>query len=328
MKLSKKLLVFIIAISLLLINNITAFADTQYYLGGFALGFDLNGEGAYVVGLSEVICADDVYLPAREAGIKTGDYILSINGKKINTAEDIDNVLKNYSDGGLIVEVLSNEEKSIKHVYPKKDLSGKYKIGVLIRDYLSGIGTVTLINSNGEFVSLGHPIVDEEGSMLQVGGGDVYNCKIIGVIKGERGRAGELSGTILRNQVIGTAYRNSEVGLFGKITHKEVLANLQKISIGEPMPGNAFIYTTVNGLNHAKYTISIVKVIHNEKNNKDLVIKVTDERLIEYTGGIVQGMSGSPIVQDGKLVGAVTHVFLNDSTRGYGISIQKMINYN
>ncbi len=297
-------------------------------MGGFTLGFDLSSKGAYVVGLSEVICADDVYLPAREAGIKSGDYILSINGKEIYTAEDIDNVLKNYTDGGLIVEVLSHEEKSIKYVYPKKDLSGNYKIGVLIRDYLSGIGTVTLIDSDGDFVSLGHPIVDEEGSMLQVGGGEVYNCKIIGVIKGERGRAGELSGTILRNQVIGTAYRNSEVGLFGRITKKEVLDNLQKISIGEPVPGNAVIYATVNGLKYGKYTISIVKVINNEKNNKDLVIKVTDERLIEYTGGIVQGMSGSPIVQDGKLVGAVTHVFLNDSTRGYGISIQKMINHD
>ena len=328
MKVKLKRFFILIIICISLFSSLTkVYADEEiYYLGGFPLGFDLSGEGALIVGLSEVICSDDIYLPARDAGLKSGDYILSLNGKKITCAADIDEVLKNYSKGDYVIaEILTNGKKCIKNIYPKMDLSGQYKLGVLIRDYLSGLGTVTLIKSNGDFCSLGHPILDEEGNLLGVGGGFAYACTINGVVKGERGKAGELKGSIVRTNVLGSVKKNSEVGITGRFDNVKQLDGLNRYQIGQAMPGNAEIYTTVNGSNPKKYSISIIKVDENDKSNKHMVIRVTDEKLISYAGGIVQGMSGSPILQNGKIVGAVTHVFLNDSTRGYAICIDKML---
>ena len=325
MKIFKRLFILIVTFSILFTNNYFVQASQPvYYVGGFALGFDLNSNGALVVGLTDVVCEDGIFQPAREAGINCGDYILSINGTKITRAEDIDLALKGLNGEFIVVELVSKGERSIKNVQPKKDITGNYKIGVLIRDYLSGIGTVTIINEDMLFSSLGHPILDEENQLLRVSGGTVFGCKIIGAIKGERGKAGELAGQIIRTQSIGEIYANTPVGLIGKINDKNLLKGLEKMQIGKPMPGKAQIYTTICREKPQKYDVSIVKTC-DDKNNKDLVIKVTDDRLIKYTGGIVQGMSGSPIVQDGKIVGAITHVFLNDGTRGYGIDINKIV---
>lgn len=322
----KKIFLFLILIAVVSTSQFSVYASEErlYYLGGFPVGFDLSGKGALVVGLSEVICEDDIYLPAKDAGIKSGDYILSLNGKEIKTASDIDEVLQKYTEGCVIAEILSNNKKSIVNIYPKKDLTGIYKIGVLIRDYISGIGTVTIINEQGEFISLGHSIIDEEGTLLSVGDGKAFSCDIVGIKKGERGIAGELKGNILRGKNLGCVYLNSYVGLVGKFYDLNNLPQKTKLPLGEPSLGNAQIYTTINGNLPESYSISIIKIDNNAKNNKNMVIKITDEKLVKCTGGIVQGMSGSPIIQNGKIVGAVTHVFLNDSTRGFAININKM----
>lgn len=304
-----------------------AYADGyEYYLGGFSVGFDLSSDnGALVVGLAEVIGKEGIFVPAKDAGIKNGDYILSLNGKKICTAKDIDQVLNECRGGGIIAEILSDNEKIIRTVTPRKDLSGKYKLGVLIRDYLSGLGTVTLINQKGEFCSLGHPVADEEGALLGIGGGLVYKCFINGIVKGERGKAGELKGTVVRTDVLGEVYSNTKAGLIGVFTDKSVYSHAIKAEIGVPQAGAAQIYTTVSGNTPVMYSAAIVKVDAVDKANKNIVIKITDAELIKLAGGIVQGMSGSPIIQNGKIVGAVTHVFLNDSTRGFGISAEKLL---
>lgn len=323
------------SILLIIIAGVFSFSSTLFakasenelYLGGFPLGFDLSGEGVLVVGFSEVISDDGVSIPLKDSGIKIGDYILSLNGEKVNKAEDIDIILNNYVGNGLIAEILSDGNKQLKNIYPQKDISGKYKLGVLIRDYLSGIGTVTFIKENGDFCSLGHPITDDEGTLLKITGGFVYGCKIIGVEKGTRGQAGELQGRILRQKKLGTATRNTQVGLIGKFSDKNDYSHLLKIKRGIAKPGSAFVFATINGDTPSKFNISIVKTDENDRNNKNLVIKISDENLIERAGGIVRGMSGSPIIQDGRLVGAITHVFLNDSTRGYGISISNMLQY-
>ena len=185
LKFFKKLFIFLILTVVVIGSQYSVFANEEnlYYPGGFPVGFDLSGKGALVVGLSEVICEDDIYLPARDAGIKSGDYILSLNGKEIRNASDIDAVLQKYTEGCIIAEILSKDKKSIVNIYPKKDLMGTYKIGVLIRDYISGIGTVTLVNKEGEFISLGHPIIDEEGNLLGVGEGKAFSCEISAVKK-------------------------------------------------------------------------------------------------------------------------------------------------
>lgn len=330
MQILKKIKIAAIILSIFTVffsaKTINARADgDKVYLGGFPLGFDLSGEGALVVGVTEVISNDGIYAPAMQSGIKNGDYILSLNGRNITTAEDIDKVMINYDGKGLVAEVLSNGEKQIKNILPIKDLAGNYKLGVLIRDYVSGLGTVTFIKDNGSFCSLGHPICDEEGKMLGVGGGYAYGCVITGIVKGERGKAGELKGSIIRTEILGKVNANTLSGITGVFNQNDVYDRLVKVEIGEPKPGSAEIYTTLKGSKPEKYSVSIVKVDGYDKANKNIVLKVSDERLVKAAGGIVQGMSGSPIVQNGKIVGAVTHVFLNDCTRGYGISINKMI---
>lgn len=310
-------------------NSRRAFAaelkQNEVYLGGFPLGFDLAGEGAHVVGLAEVVAENGVFLPAKEAGIKSGDVILSLDGKKITIASNIDEVLSVYKGGGLVAEVLSDGKKRLCNVYPVKDLSGKYKIGVLIRDYLSGLGTVTFIKPSGEFYSLGHPIADEYNNLLKVNGGYCYKCVITGVVKGERGRAGELKGSIVRKERLGDVKENTVIGLTGTFDEKSAYDTRLVIETGSPEVGAAQIYATIEGSEPEVYSISIVKVDNGDKENKNMVIKIIDEKLISAAGGIVQGMSGSPIVQRGKLVGAVTHVFLNDATRGYAISVENML---
>lgn len=305
-----------------------AYASEDIYLGGFTLGFDLSGEGALIAGLSEIVSDDGVFLPAKDAGLKIGDIILSLNGKRIYKADDIDEILTNYDGNGIITEVLSDNKKQLKNIYPKKDLSGNYKLGILIRDYLSGLGTVTFINQNGDFFSLGHPITDESGNLLKVSGGNVYECTITGIDKSTRGHAGELKGELIRDKILGTVFANTSTGLTGKFTDKKYYSHLRKMQLGTAKQGSAEIYATISGNVPVKYSIAIVKTDETDKRNKNLVIKITDDRLIDSAGGIVRGMSGSPIVQDGKIVGAITHVFLNDSTRGYGISISKMVSDN
>lgn len=329
----KRLIILLICITTLSISlskkSNFVFANTdEVYLGGFALGFDLTGEGALIAGLSEVVCEDGIFIPAKDAGLKAGDIILSLNGKRIYKADDIDEVLSSYNENGVIAEILSEGKKQIKNLYPKKDIGGNYKFGILIRDYLSGLGTVTFITKNGDFFSLGHPITDENGNLLKVSGGLVYECNITGIEKSTRGHAGELKGDILRNKIIGTVFENSFTGITGKFTDKKIYSSLKKMQVGTAKQGNAELYATISGKTSLKYSCAIIKTDENDKRNKNLVIKITDERLIDSAGGIVRGMSGSPIVQDGKLVGAVTHVFLNDSTRGYGISVSKMSNNN
>ncbi len=321
------LLIIILSLVMLFSSSNTIFAlakEEKVYLGGFPLGFDISSDGVLVVGLSEVICENGITLPAKDAGIKCGDYILSLNGMKINSAQDIDEVLKNCEEEFIIVELLSNGQKCIKNIFPQKDISGSYKLGLLVRDYISGLGTVTFITQNGKFCSLGHPILDEQGKLLKINDGLAYKCDISGIVKGERGKAGELKGNVLRNEVLGKVVKNSNVGLFGVIENKNFIKSNKTICIGEAKPGNAEIYTTVFGKQPKKYSISIIKVDENDKMNKNIVIKVIDENLIDNANGIVQGMSGSPIIQEGKLVGAVTHVFLNDSTKGFGICVSKL----
>ena len=161
---------------------------------------------------------------------------------------------------------------------------------------------------------------------MNVDKGNIYQCSIVNVVKGERGRAGELKGLFLNDKCIAAADTNCATGVYGNFNRDYDTSSLRSISIGENVqPGKASIYTTVDGVKPKEYSVSIVKVDSRNKQNKNYVIKITDKDLLEQTGGIVQGMSGSPIIQGGKLVGAVTHVFLNDPTRGYGISIMNML---
>ena len=305
-------------------------AVEKYYVGGMTAGFLLGAGGAEVIELSEVVAEDGAHRPAQDAGIRPGDCICAVDGVRISTIKDLNDALAR-SEGKEIKVIIKRcgESAEISIVPVKEKKSGKFKLGVLIRDTLSGIGTVTYIQKDTKkFGALGHKIADEGGSLLQINDSNVYLCSIIGVNKGTRGKAGELRGLFLNDKPIAKAESIGDTGLFGSFENYDYkdCELVEAAPLSEATIGKAYIYSTVNGIHPQKYEIAIAKVDEGNKENKNFVIKVTDEKLIEATGGIVQGMSGSPIIQNGKLIGAVTHVFINDPTRGYGIGIEKMLN--
>jgi len=316
------IILFIAIVSIFSCFNVNVFADEEeIYLGGMPAGFALYTRGAEIVGLCDVITENGSISPAKNADILVGDKILYIDGCEINSALDIEKSIKSNYNKTITID--RQGETILKIVTPAKDINGKYKLGLFIRDEINGIGTITFIKGN-KFASLGHPVLNNEGKTYEIIGGNLYNCKITGNIKGERGKAGELRGVFLRNEKLGNIEKNNLVGVYGTIKNIDK-SNLIKTEIGNAKPGKAQIVSTIDGATPKKYDISIIKV-DNTSSCKNFVIKIIDNDLLNKTGGIVQGMSGSPIIQNNKLVGAVTHVFINDPTRGFGLSIDKMLN--
>ncbi len=303
-------------------------AGAEYYIGGMTAGFTLSAGGTEIIGLNEVVAEDGTYRPATDAGLRVGDCICAVDGICVKSISDL-NAAMERSGGKTVTLVVkrAGETAEVKLTPVKEKKSGKFKIGVLIRDTLAGIGTVTYINKDTrKFGALGHAVCDENHNSLEIAGAKVYLCSVVGVNKGSRGKAGELRGMFMGQQ-LAKAEKVCESGLYGTFEKNYDYSRLETVHtapVSEVTIGKAIIYSTVDGVYPQKYEIAIAKVDANNKDNKNFVIKVTDEKLISETGGIVQGMSGSPIVQNGKLVGAVTHVFLNDPTRGYGIAIGNM----
>lgn len=302
--------------------------EVTVYVGGMSAGFTLKTGGAQVIGLSEVVTKSGVTAPASEAGLRAGDIIRKAGGIRVETIANLNEIVDKSKGKALELEVTRGAETlrfSIRAV--KEKASERYKIGVLVRESVSGIGTVTYIDKNGRFGSLGHSVVGENNCEMQISDGMVYECSIVGVSKGVRGKAGELRGMFLSDKCFGNAEKLCNCGIFGQISEEFEVNELTQAVASSTMvkPGSAYIYSTVNGVSPKRYDVEIVKVDKYNKENKNYVIKIVDEDLIEETGGIVQGMSGSPIIQEGKLIGAVTHVFLNDPTRGYGIDVERMM---
>jgi stage IV sporulation protein B len=282
-----------------------------------------------VVGLSEVVTKEGVSCPAREAGIVAGDIIESVNNIKITSVAQLNSeVNKNYTQ--YFMSILREKSVVTLSITPVLDTStGQKKLGLLVKDSVNGIGTVTYIDkTTNTFGSLGHPVTDTNNKLIEINGGTLYGCLVYDVKKGVRGNPGELKGAFENNNIIGVATKNTQTGIYGNISSEIDYSKLTKIrkgSIAEAKMGKAEIYCTLKGDEIKAYEISIVKVDEYNKDNRNFVIKIDDKTLLEKTGGIVQGMSGSPIVQSGKIIGAVTHVFVNDPARGYGIAIDKMV---
>ena len=304
-------------------------AEYEVYVGGMSAGFTLKTGGAQIIGLSEVMVEGGVKTPAADIGLRAGDIIQKVGGIRVETIAELNEIVDKSKGKALNIEVLRGAEVMKLTIQPVKEKSSnRYKIGVLVRESVSGIGTVTYIDKEtGRFGALGHSVVGENHQEMQISSGIVYECSIFGICKGVRGKAGELRGVFINDKQLGNAEKLCECGIFGQISQKFIVDGLiSAVSSSQDVkPGGAYIYSTISGVTSVKYEIEIVKVDKLNRENKNYVIKITDDALISETGGIVQGMSGSPIVQNGKLVGAVTHVFLNDPTRGYGIDIERMI---
>ncbi len=302
----------------------------DYYVGGMTAGFLLSAGGVEIIELNEVQTEGGTCSPAKDAGLRAGDRIVRVDGREIRSIRALNEALGAAGENEITLSVLRGAEQLTISLCPVKDRrNGDYKIGILIRDTLSGIGTVTCIErESGKFAALGHSITDEARHPLEISDPKVYLCSVIGVNRGMRGKAGELKGLLLNDKPFACAEAVLSTGLYGTIDRGFDCSKLELVDIAplsEASIGKAVIYSTVDGTEPQQYEIAIAKVDSGNRDNKNFVIKVTDERLIDQTGGIVQGMSGSPILQNGKLIGAVTHVFLNDPTRGYGIGIEKML---
>lgn len=303
------------------------FTETELYVGGMPFGAKISSEGLTVVKFSETKGknASCAYL----AGMREGDIIIKINDRSIKKIEDFVKEIDKSKGQELIITVIRGDKAldfTVKPVYSKDD--GKYKTGIWVKDSTSGIGTVTYINpKDSTFGGLGHGICDSSGKVVPFMSGSVLDVEINGVVKGQVGCAGELKGNFAKNK-IGYLTKNTPCGVFGKLYGDNLKSpeNLMKICPKEEVAeGEAHIWCTLSNSEPEKFTVEISNIDRANTTIKSFKVKITDPALLEKTGGIVQGMSGSPIVQNGKLVGAVTHVLINDPTSGYGIFIENML---
>lgn len=302
-------------------------AETSVYLGGFPIGIKLYCDGVVVVDTQNVETSGAVLNPAQKAGILKGDIIKSIDGVKVTTNSEVSEIIEESNGRELKMQILRNGEiKNVVFSSVYSSVSGGYKAGLWIRDSSAGIGTVTFYTQKGEFASLGHAVCDvDTGELLPISTGETTDAKITGCYKGKSGTAGELCG-ILESDSTGKIMVNKSIGIYGVFNEVDTTKALYPLCRkNEVKMGAAQIVTTVEEGKQEAFNIEIERIDYISGENKNLVIKVTDENLIAKTGGIIQGMSGSPIIQNGKLVGAVTHVFLNDPTGGYGIFAETML---
>ncbi len=305
-------------------------------LGGDAVGFEYQTDGVLVLSKSKIATLEG-YVET-EGDLRAGDIICGIGEEKVSSADQLGQEINSPENQNklLTLKIVRKNKEITSAVKPTFDLfAKKYKLGVWVKDSASGVGTVTYIDpETGRFGALGHPITEGfTQQVMPVGKGKVYNCNIIGVSRATRGVPGELRGIIQKNKPLGEVSLNNNFGVYGTMA-KEMLENKQErlIEVGgraKVKPGKAKIYSSVDGEHIRACDIEIIKTNYQSiSDEKSLVFKVTDNELIRQTGGILQGMSGSPIVQDGKLVGAVTHVFLNDPTKGFGLYIDWMLAQN
>ncbi|MBQ9940526.1 MAG: SpoIVB peptidase [Clostridia bacterium] len=303
---------------------------SQLIPGGFPFGVKFYTKGVIVVGVSEVESESGFVSPASDAGFKKGDIITSVNGEEVDTIERIAYIIENCNGTVTTFTVNRLKETLTLSMTPVKALSdGKYKSGMWIRDSTAGIGTVTFINADTlRFGGLGHGICDTDtGMVMPLSKGMVVDVSVTGIIRGVGGRPGELKGdfgSVSRGYLTNNC-SSGVFGVFSALPQKVAYPPFPVASKNEVTTGKAQIYSSILDGQNKIYDIEITKVNHHSQDTKNFIISITDPSLIELTGGIIQGMSGSPIIQNGKIIGAVTHVFVNDPTKGYGIFIENML---
>lgn len=297
--------------------------------GGAPFGVKLYSEGVSVIEVTEVMYKGKAASPAIAAGVCAGDIIIAIDGQNVSDAARVSEIIASSGGESMTFTVKRGEENISLVLTPTVADDGKYKAGIIIKDSTAGIGTVTYINpEDGSFAGLGHGICEGDmGKLAPLTRGAVVNVAISGITKGQCGAPGELKGYFCSGK-IGTLFSNTECGVYGIFAEYPKGIGTEAVEVGRSedlIAGEAEIWCTTDSSGVQKYAVKISDIEHSGKNTKNFVVTVTDPALIERTGGIVQGMSGSPILQNGKLVGAVTHVLINDPTKGYGIFIENML---
>lgn len=300
--------------------------------GGSAVGIYIETEGVLVLGTQSVKSMDGSTCEPAKYIVEAGDYITKVNGVEVHNKEELTAMIKEQGSSPMVLELIRKEKKlSIKIEPVLAKGNGEYQLGIWVRDNSQGIGTLTYIQGN-KFGALGHGIHDiDTGSMMEVKGGYIFESKILSIKKGAKGKPGEMVGTVCYDfeNPYGSIQSNTNYGIFGEV--RSALTEQikqEEVEVGgreEVKKGKAYIRSAISG-KMEDYEIKITDVDASNKNlEKGMIIEITDKRLLHLTNGIIQGMSGTPILQNGKLIGAVTHVFVQDSTKGYGTFIENML---
>jgi stage IV sporulation protein B len=295
---------------------------------GRAVGIKLYCDGVLVVGLSGVETAGGKQSPGKACGLKTGDVITHINGSEVDTIEQVQQLLAQAEGETLTIRACRGDRSVQLTAKPVENEDGVSQLGVWLRDSMAGIGTMTFYDpESGCFAALGHGVTDvDTASLMPLESGAIMPASVRDVKKGQSGQPGELHGNFDLTKELGSLWANTERGIFGTADGLSVSGEPVEIARREEVrTGKATILSNVRGEQVEEFEVELLCVEHNGSGTRNMLLKVTDPELLELTGGIVQGMSGSPIIQDGKMVGAVTHVLVNDPTRGYGIFIENML---
>lgn len=313
--------------------NVNVIPKTMVVPLGNAIGMKLYTKGVLVVGMSQIETdKNEKKKPYENSGIEQGDTILEINNNIVGNAEDLIKEVENSKGNTINIKYLRDDKTMQTDITPVKS-KNTYKIGLWVRDAAAGVGTLTFYEpSTNLFMALGHGISDiDTEEIVNIANGELVTANIVSITKGRKGYPGEIRGTIDEGKTIGTIYKNTNFGVYGMVKNKNYLeADLtQEMEVAprnEIKEGKAQIICQLENSAKKKYDIEIEKVYsNNNQNNKSMLIKITDKELLEKTGGIIQGMSGAPIIQEGKFVGAVTNVLVNDPTQGYGVFADIMI---
>ncbi|MGN1002726.1 MAG: SpoIVB peptidase [Oscillospiraceae bacterium] len=330
MKQIRKLAAWALAAMMCLSLSANAFALEAEALVpmGSTVGIQLRTEGILIVGLGQVETESGVCSPASDAGLQPGDRIVKLGKTEIKTAADFLSAVAELDGSAVTLTALRDGKEMTFQVTPARAAGGGWQLGLWLRDGVSGIGTLTFYDPvSGVYGALGHGINDTDtGLLLPAAEGVITHASVVDVIRGCEGKPGELCGTFDKEEILGSISSNTGCGIFG--VYEDGGGCGQAIPVAEESEvrlGAATILANVSGDEVEEYSVEISRIYRDSGDNRFLMLTVTDPRLLETTGGIVQGMSGSPILQDGKLIGAVTHVLISDPTRGYGISIQDML---
>lgn len=308
----------------------------QLYASGDIVGIYTQCEGIFVVDTCEIENQSGEMVSPSAGVVQTGDYIVSMNGQTLQDKEDLAEIVRESKGEAIFVKLIRGGKERQVSLTPALAKNGSYMLGMWVKDDLAGVGTVTYVSPTGDFATLGHGMSNgENNDLLCVDGGDLYISRIIGIEKGKKGTPGEIKGIISygKRNHLGDIAKNTPSGVFGELDTEDLNDYLKEESLydvgykQEIKTGPAQIISEISGKREV-YDIRITYVDYlAQSSNKGLHIQVTDPDLLELTGGIVQGMSGSPIIQNGKIVGAVTHVLINDPTKGYGIFIEEMLDH-
>lgn len=315
----KKIMAAITATVLCFMLSAAALAESLVP-GGSAVGIRMTTDGVVVAGISEVETSSGKRSPAADAGLKKGDVITRLGGSEIATAQDFKAALSALDGSKTTVTFERGGKQKQLNITPAQGTDGAWKLGLWLRDGISGVGTLTFYDpATGVYGALGHCISGDDGEALPLGDGGIYGAEIVGIVQGTVGAPGQLDGKTDAAAFLGDIRINCGCGIFGTADFDG-----ETMETGEFETGPATIRCTLEGSQTREYGIEIKKV-YSSSEGTTVMLTVTDPELIALTGGIVQGMSGSPIIQNGRLVGAVTHVFVNDPTSGYGVSIEDML---